>query len=188
LVVTRETVNAARQDPKFDRDVLAAVLDCRSRAAAQIVRAGNNHWRAAAWLLTGRARKRPPGRPRELRSLLLDKRLHSQIKELIRAVLDELLPGDPASLADTVQTALRTPLSPAMMHLLTDRERVLAKAVTLIHSVSEAQAARAGTHTHQSTCAQNVRKLPTPATTGVHQPDAPPDVAASRQQTLGGVI
>jgi hypothetical protein len=162
LGITRKTVSEARQDPKFDRDVLAAVLDCRSRAAAQIVRAGNNHWRAAAWLLTSKVRKRPAGRPREIRSLLLDKRLHSQIKDLIRTVLDELLPGDPSSLAETIQTARQTPVRSAWMEVLDDRQRILAKTITVIKSLIADEAAHARIQTREnSTCAQNGKQFQT---------------------------
>jgi hypothetical protein len=157
LGITRETVNRARHDPKFDRDVRAAVLDCRSRAAAQIVRAGDTHWRAAAWLLAGGAKKRSPGRPRELRSLLLDNGVHTQIKNLIYAALDELLPSDSIGLAGAIQTALANP-NYAMMHLFDTRERIIAKTMTVIKSLVAAEAASAHRLTHQNnTRAQNVR-------------------------------
>jgi hypothetical protein len=159
--VSRETVSKARRDPQFDLRVRQAVLDCRSRAAAQIARAGNTHWRAAAWVL-GERRKRSAARPRDLRPLLSDKRFRDTLKNAILEVLGQLLPDHPIGKASQTSAVNSSPLDTPVItrrDFLTPRERISANLTAEIMAQSEKSQSNPQTHVAHSG-AQNVKQFP----------------------------
>ncbi|MEX2142808.1 MAG: hypothetical protein WD894_26365 [Pirellulales bacterium] len=83
---------AVKCDPELADRVRQARLECHSHAAAQIARAGEKNWRAAAWILDQGKRRRGPGRPRKATLPLSDPVARDQMKQLVRNVLLEVMP------------------------------------------------------------------------------------------------
>jgi hypothetical protein len=87
----RRVQEAAQNDPLFAGRIHEAVFEFYSLTLDSIARAGQKNWRAAAWLLDRTRTKRGPGRPRS-RSLLAQPELRSQLEQIVRNLLLEVMP------------------------------------------------------------------------------------------------
>ena len=93
LGVAPRTVQLAIQnDPDLADRVRQARIECHSRAAAQVARAGEKNWRAAAWILQQGKRRRGAGRPRKRSLPFSDPAARNEMKQLVRNVLLEVMP------------------------------------------------------------------------------------------------
>ena len=91
-VAPRTVQEAAQNDPLFAAHVRQALFEFHSQSATHIARAGENNWRAAAWLLDRARTKRKPARPpsRSLRSA--DPVLRRELEQIVCDVLLKVLP------------------------------------------------------------------------------------------------
>jgi len=88
-VAPRTIQQAVKKNPELASDIHQCILECHAQAAAQVSRAGEKNWRAAAWVLEHSSRKRGPGRPP---SFIRTHSFRKQLKKLIRQVLSEMMP------------------------------------------------------------------------------------------------
>ena len=91
-VAPRTVQWAVKNDPELSESVRQARLDSHARAAAQVARAGEKNWRAAAWLLEQGKRRRGAGWPRKPSSAFSDPVARQEMKQLVRNVLLEVMP------------------------------------------------------------------------------------------------
>jgi hypothetical protein len=91
-IAPRTVQKTIKNDPELALRIRQARLDCHSRAAAQVVRAGDCSWRAAAWVLEQEKRRRGPGRPRAALARLTDPSIRDELKKFVRGVLLEVMP------------------------------------------------------------------------------------------------
>ena len=99
-IAPRTVQKTIKNEPDLALRVHQARLDCQYRAAAQVVRAGDSSWRAAAWVLEQEKRRRGPGRPLTARPLLMNSHLRDELKKLVRGVLLEVMPELRQEIAD----------------------------------------------------------------------------------------
>jgi hypothetical protein len=91
-IAPRTVQKTVKKDPPFALRVRQARLDCQFRAAAQIARAGDSSWRAAAWVLEQEKRRRGLASPCSALRRLTDPRIRDELKKLVRGVLLEVMP------------------------------------------------------------------------------------------------
>jgi hypothetical protein len=93
LGVSPRTIQlAAKTDLDLADRIRQARLECHAAAAAQVARAGEKSWRAAAWLLERGRRRRKLDRPRKSPLPFSDPLAREQMKQLARDVLLEVMP------------------------------------------------------------------------------------------------
>jgi hypothetical protein len=91
-VAPRTVQLAVQNDPALADHVRQARIECHSRAAAQVARAGEKNWRAAACILQQGQRHRGAGRPRKPSLPFSDPAARNEMKQLVRNVLLEVMP------------------------------------------------------------------------------------------------
>ena len=104
LGVSPRTIElAAKSDPVLADRVRQARLECHSTAAAQVARAGEKSWRAAAWVLDRGRGAAVPAVHANRRSPY-PTRWPAQMKQLVRNVLLEVIPELRSKMTAKTQT------------------------------------------------------------------------------------
>jgi hypothetical protein len=82
-VTVRTLFNYERDNPDFAEAIKQALLETDRRAYSSVVRAGDQSWRAAAWLISHRSRQARPAHKPSAEALLNSPRFHELLREAI---------------------------------------------------------------------------------------------------------
>jgi hypothetical protein len=95
-LTVRTIFNYERDNPDFADAIKQALLDTDSRAYSSVIRAGEQSWRAAAWLISHRSRQGRPVQKPSAEALLKSPRFQEMLREMIcEAVVANEIRVDP---------------------------------------------------------------------------------------------